>query len=109
MALEVSYGLEIVMKVTCDRRELHEGLQTVGRAVSGRSSLPTLGNVVPEPSGEALRLAATDPSLGIDGAAARSRDRGKRRSRGDHPGPRPERAEPGIGGRDGSVCTGSAG
>jgi DNA polymerase-3 subunit beta len=54
------------MKVTCERRELHEGLQTVARAVSGRSSLPILGNVLLEPKGEALRLAATDLELGIE-------------------------------------------
>lgn len=54
------------MKVTCERRELHEGLQTVARAVSGRSSLPILGNVLLEPRGDALRLAATDLELGIE-------------------------------------------
>jgi DNA polymerase-3 subunit beta len=54
------------MKVTCERRELHEGLQTVARAVSGRSSLPILGNVLMEPGADALRLAATDLELGIE-------------------------------------------
>src|SRR4051794_22624157 len=54
------------MKVTCDRRELHEGLQSVGRAVSSRSSLPILGNVLLDPSGDSLRLAATDLELGIE-------------------------------------------
>jgi len=54
------------MKVTCERRELHEGLQTVARAVSGRSSLPILGNVLLEPQADALRLAATDLELGIE-------------------------------------------
>src|SRR6266852_550323 len=54
------------MKVTCERRELHEGLQTVARAVSGRSSLPILGNVLLDPQGDALRLAATDLELGIE-------------------------------------------
>src|SRR5712691_7455213 len=54
------------MKVTCERRELHEGLQTVARAVSGRSSLPILGNVLLEPQADALRLAATDLEMGIE-------------------------------------------
>jgi DNA polymerase-3 subunit beta len=54
------------MKVTCDRRELHEGLQTVARAVSGRSSLPILGNVLLDPSTDTLRLAATDLELGME-------------------------------------------
>jgi DNA polymerase III subunit beta len=54
------------MKVTCERRELHEGLQTVARAVSGRSSLPILGNVLLDPGTDALRLAATDLELGIE-------------------------------------------
>ena len=54
------------MKVTCDRRELHEGLGTVARAVSGRSSLPILGNVLLDPGTDALRLAATDLELGME-------------------------------------------
>lgn len=54
------------MKFTCERRELHEGLQTVARAVSGRSTLPILGNVLLEPGGDMLRLAATDLELGIE-------------------------------------------
>src|SRR3954462_1413134 len=54
------------MKVTCERRDLHEGLQTVARAVSSRSSLPILGNVLLDPSNDALRLAATDLELGIE-------------------------------------------
>jgi DNA polymerase-3 subunit beta len=54
------------MKVTCERRELHEGLQTVARAVSGRSSLPILGNVLLDPGTDSLRLAATDLELGIE-------------------------------------------
>ncbi len=54
------------MKITCERRELHEGLQTVARAVSGRSSLPILGNVLLDPGTDALRLAATDLELGVE-------------------------------------------
>jgi DNA polymerase-3 subunit beta len=53
------------MKITCERRELHEGLQSVARAVSGRSSLPILGNVLLDPGTDSLRLAATDLELGI--------------------------------------------
>jgi DNA polymerase III subunit beta len=54
------------MKVTCERRDLHEGLQTVARAVSSRSSLPILGNVLLDPETDTLRLAATDLELGIE-------------------------------------------
>ena len=54
------------MKVTCERRDLHEGLQTVARAVSSRSSLPILGNVLLDPGTDSLRLAATDLELGIE-------------------------------------------
>src|SRR5712691_12391715 len=54
------------MKVTCERRDLHDGLQTVARAVSSRSSLPILGNVLLDPETDSLRLAATDLELGIE-------------------------------------------
>jgi DNA polymerase-3 subunit beta len=54
------------MKLTCARKELYEGLQTVTRAVSGRSSLPILSNVLLEPGTDGVKLAATDLELGME-------------------------------------------
>src|SRR5581483_10358756 len=57
---------ESAMKLSCARKELYEGLQTVARAVSGRSSLPILSNVLLEPGPEGVKLAATDLELGLE-------------------------------------------
>jgi len=55
------------MKLTCSRKDLHEAMQTVGRAVSGRSSLPILSNVLLKSQGsDRLRLVATDLEIGMD-------------------------------------------
>lgn len=54
------------MKLSCFRKDLHEGLQTVARAVSGRTSLPILGNVLLEATESGLRLAATDLEIAIE-------------------------------------------
>jgi len=54
------------MKLSCARKELYEGLQTVTRAVSGRSSLPILSNVLLAPEGDGVKLAATDLDLGLE-------------------------------------------
>jgi DNA polymerase-3 subunit beta len=53
------------LKITCSRRELHEALQTATRAVSGRSALPILSNVLLRAEGAILKLVATDLELGI--------------------------------------------
>ncbi len=55
-----------MLKVTCPRDSLFEAMQVVSRAVSGRSTLPILNNVLIEGSGDALRLVATDLELSIE-------------------------------------------
>ncbi len=52
------------MKLTCNRRGLHEALQHVSRVVSGRTTLPILSNVLLEASEDVLRLAAYDMQIG---------------------------------------------
>jgi DNA polymerase III subunit beta len=54
------------MKLTVARKELYEGLQVVGRAVSAHTSLPVLKNVLIEPGTDALKLSATDLELGVE-------------------------------------------
>jgi len=52
------------VKITCNRRVLHEALQHVGRVVSGRTTLPILSNILLEAKGGRLRLAAYDMEIG---------------------------------------------
>src|SRR5919199_5821990 len=54
------------MKLTVARKELYEGLQIVGRAVSAHTSLPVLKNVLIEPGTDAIKLSATDLELGVE-------------------------------------------
>ena len=54
------------MKVSCLQENLAEGLSIVGRAVSPRSTLPVLGNVLLATDGGRLRLSATDLEVGIN-------------------------------------------
>ncbi len=53
------------MKVSCLQENLAEGLSIVGRAVSPRSTLPVLGNVLVATDGGRLKLSATDLEVGI--------------------------------------------
>lgn len=53
------------MKVTVLQENLARGLSTVSRAVSPRSTLPVLGNVLIATDGGRLRLSATNLELGI--------------------------------------------
>ena len=48
------------MQAICPRKDLYEAVQTVGRAVSGRSTLPILSHLLIAPQGNTLRLTATD-------------------------------------------------
>lgn len=48
------------MEVICSRKVLHRGLQSVGRAVSGRSTLPILSNVLLRVTERGLSLLGTD-------------------------------------------------
>lgn len=53
------------MRVSCLQENLAKGLSIVGRAVSMRSTLPVLGNILLEAKGNQLRLAATNLEIGI--------------------------------------------
>lgn len=53
------------LRAVCSRKDLFEGVQTVGHAVSGRTSLPMLSHVLVQAEADALRLSATDLELSI--------------------------------------------
>ena len=53
------------MKLSISRDKLFEALQLAGRAVSARSTLPSLGGIRLEASDGKLKLSATDMELGI--------------------------------------------
>src|SRR5688572_7313860 len=53
------------MKLHCTKGDLFAGLQIVQSAISVRSTLPVLGNVLFEASDQGLRLSATDLEVGI--------------------------------------------
>ena len=54
------------MKAICSRKDLHEGVQTVSRAVAGRSALPILNNVLIKTEDDHLRLMSFDLEMGIE-------------------------------------------
>lgn len=54
------------MKVSCLQENLSKGLGIVGRAVSSRSSLPVLSNVMLATDGGRLKLSATNLEIGIN-------------------------------------------
>jgi DNA polymerase III subunit beta len=54
------------VKAICGRKELFEGVQTAGRAVSSRSSLPILGHLLIRSEDDRLRIAATDLEIGME-------------------------------------------
>ncbi len=54
------------MRVSCLQENLAKGLSIVSRAVSTRSTLPVLGNILIEARGNQLRLAATNLEIGIN-------------------------------------------
>lgn len=53
------------MKVSCLQENLAKGLSIVGRAVSPRSTLPVLGNVLLATDGGRLKLSATNLEVGV--------------------------------------------
>jgi DNA polymerase III subunit beta len=53
------------LKVTCQPSHLSQALQTVSRAISARSTLPILNNVLLETTSEGLALTATNLEIGI--------------------------------------------
>ena len=54
------------MKVICARKDLYEGVQTAGRAVSPRTSLPILGHLLMTAEEGRLRIEATDLEIGME-------------------------------------------
>ncbi|MBV7327140.1 DNA polymerase III subunit beta [Chloroflexi bacterium TSY] len=54
------------MRVSCLQENLAKGLAIVGRAVSSRSTLPVLGNILLEAKDNHLRLAATNLEIGVN-------------------------------------------
>ena len=53
------------MRVSCLQENLSRGLNIVGRAVSPRSTLPVLGNILLATDEGRLKLAATNLEIGI--------------------------------------------
>lgn len=53
------------MKLTCEQPVLLRAVQTVSRAVSTRTTMPILSNILLEATKDGLKLAATDLELGI--------------------------------------------
>ena len=54
------------MKFTTDRKVFHDALAVVARAVSTRSTLPILSNILLQAGAGAVRLAATDLELAVE-------------------------------------------
>lgn len=53
------------MKITCKQSELSKGLATAGHAVSTRSTLPVLANILLTTEGDHVRLSATNLEIAI--------------------------------------------
>jgi len=58
------------MHLRCSQEHLLRAVQTVGRAISPRASMPILGNVLVETTKNGAKLAATDLELGIEAHVA---------------------------------------
>jgi DNA polymerase-3 subunit beta len=56
---------EPALKLTCQPSTLGQALQTVSRAISTRTTLPILNNILLETTGEGLALTATNLEIGI--------------------------------------------
>jgi DNA polymerase III subunit beta len=54
------------VRVSCLQENLAKGLSIVSRAVSSRSTLPVLGNILLEAKNNELRLAATNLEIGVN-------------------------------------------
>src|SRR5438094_2664731 len=53
------------MKVSCLQENFHRGLQTVGKAVANKTTLPVLNNILVSTDGGRLKLSATNLEVGI--------------------------------------------
>ncbi len=86
------------LKATCPRKDLFAAVQVVGRAVSGRSTLPILSHILLRTEPESIRLIATDLELGIScRVAAAIKEEGSltapARTLGDALGTLPDRSD----------------
>jgi DNA polymerase-3 subunit beta len=54
------------MKLTVSQKNLSAALSIVGRAVSGRTTMPVLSNILLDATGDQLRLSATNREIGIN-------------------------------------------
>jgi DNA polymerase-3 subunit beta len=54
------------MKLTVSQKNLSAALSIVGRAVSGRTTMPVLSNILLDATGAQLRLSATNREIGIN-------------------------------------------
>ncbi|MEI6432084.1 MAG: hypothetical protein WCP07_07885, partial [bacterium] len=55
------------MHVTSQRKDIYEAVQSVGRAVSGRSTLPILSHILAQPQGDgSIKLTATDLEMWME-------------------------------------------
>lgn len=54
------------MKIICKQQDLNRGLSTVGHAVSSRSTLPILANILLATENGRLKLSATNLEIGIN-------------------------------------------
>ena len=54
------------MKITCKQQDLNRGLSTVSHAVSSRSTLPILANILLSTEQGSLKLSATNLEIGIN-------------------------------------------
>ena len=54
------------MRFQCPQDQLLRGVQTVGRAISPRASMPILGNILLEAAKNSVKMTATDLELGIE-------------------------------------------
>src|ERR1700733_10889939 len=53
------------MQIVCSKAELVKGIQIVQSAVSSKSTLPVLSNILLETKTNQLKLAATDLEVGV--------------------------------------------
>lgn len=55
------------MQAICPRKDLYEAVQTVGRAVSGRTPVPILSHILAQPQGDGtLKLTASDTEMWME-------------------------------------------
>ena len=54
------------MKITCKQQDLSRGLSAVSHAVSSRSTLPILANILVATDHDRLKLSATNLEIGIN-------------------------------------------